>query len=848
MVNFDKLLNNESKPIEIDPIKIFEHLDKESGKEYLRPHQETVLRNWKEKFFEKKDIVVKLHTGLGKTLLGLLMLQSRLNSGQGPAIFLCPDTYLVKQTVREAEAFGIKTVSVPDNTTNLPLEFINSKAILVATCQKLFNGRSVFGVSGSDRSVVPINSLVMDDAHTCIDIIKGSFSITITKKSSQNLYEELWDTFKGTINQQSPGTCIEIENGEDSICAVPFWTWYDKKDRVLEILHKYKDDQTVKFAWNFLKDRLNGATCVFSGSELQISPRLISVDMIPSFTNAKQRIFLSATLNEDTFLIKDLDVSPESVTCPLTLPKITHIGERLILIPALLNNSLGRDLIIRWISKLAARHKECGTVSIVPSSNRSEDWIKYGGQRAYVRNLEEKIREIKDAVNCKTCKNVTVLVNKYDGVDLPDGLCRILCLDSMPSHKSLFERYVYQVRENSSIVSKQIAQRLEQGMGRAIRGISDWCIVILMENKLTNFVLEDRTRKFLSNETKKQIEMAEDLADQMKTESGPVDELEKIIAQVLERSDSWKEYYRIKMDKIQENIPSAAFLEAAKLERIAELHYQQGQFDKASSSIQTIINSLDGNDTGWYLQLMATYLYPADTNIAMEKQASAFYRNIHLHRPEQGSHYNKLDRSTGGRESVILNWIKKHKNHSNLIIDLNSILDDVSFGADTEWFERGIETMGEILGFNSHRPEKKDHMGSDNLWNIDGKQYWLISCKNKVKLDQQYMSKRDVNQLAGHIAWFNKQYDGCTAKPIMIHPSKTLALDAFINNDVQVIRNENLNLLKENIKKFYRSLMQFDMNDISIEEIRIELSKYKLGIYDMASTYLEQAKMSDRHS
>ena len=843
MVNFDKLLDNESKPKETDPIEIFERSDKESGKEYLRPHQETILKNWKENFFKKKDIIVKLHTGLGKTVLGLLMLQSRLNSGQGPAIFLCPDTYLVKQTIREADAFGIKTVSA-DSGTDLPLEFTNSKAILVTTCKKLFNGLSVFGVSGDERDTVPINSLVMDDAHTCIDIIKESFSIRVTKKDSKNLYSVLWQIFKESMNRQSPGTCTEIEEGEDTILAVPFWIWHDKHDKVMEILSRYKDEQAVKFVWNFLKNGLDSATCVFSGRGLDISPRLIPVHMIPSFTNAKQRIFLSATLNEDMFLVKDLDVDPESVTCPLTLPEITYIGERLILIPALLNPTLGRDSIIDWVSNLAARHQEFGTVSIVPSLNLSNDWIKLGGKKADVSNLEEKINDIKGAVSNKTCKNVTVLVNKYDGVDLPDGLCRILCLDSMPSHKSLFERYVYQVRENSSVVNKQLAQRLEQGMGRAIRGISDWCIVILTGPKLTKFVSEYRTRQFLSNETRKQIEIVEDLAGQMKTESNPMDALKNLITQVLERNEPWKEYYRINMHKVPENVPNDVFLKTTKLERKAEIQYQRGDCEDASSTIQTIIDNLDRdrdrNDSGWYLQLMATYLYPIDPNTSMEKQKGAFSKNNHLHRPEQGVTHNKLAGSINGRESVILDWIKKCGNPNKLIITLTDILDNVTFGVDPDQFESGIEEMGNVLGFTSQRPDKQSGVGSDNLWNIGGKQYWIISCKNGVSLDRPSISKKDVNQLAGDIAWFNQHYDGCTGKPILIHPSKTLASEAFIDKNINVIRKENLCLLKENIKKFYTSLTKYDLNDISTEMIKTKLSDHKLGTYDLADMYLEQ--------
>ena len=42
-----------------------------------------------------------------KTLIGLLILQSKINSGEGPCLFICPNIYLVKQVRRDAKKFGI---------------------------------------------------------------------------------------------------------------------------------------------------------------------------------------------------------------------------------------------------------------------------------------------------------------------------------------------------------------------------------------------------------------------------------------------------------------------------------------------------------------------------------------------------------------------------------------------------------------------------------------------------------------------------------------------------------------------------------------------------------------------
>src|SRR5437660_2324752 len=110
MVDFQKLLGKEKVGRSADPIAVFEDLDKESGKEYLRPPQKAVLTKWYQDLRELRDTIVKLHTGQGKTLIGLLMLQSYLNEGAGPALYVCPNNYLVRQTVEQANSFGIETV------------------------------------------------------------------------------------------------------------------------------------------------------------------------------------------------------------------------------------------------------------------------------------------------------------------------------------------------------------------------------------------------------------------------------------------------------------------------------------------------------------------------------------------------------------------------------------------------------------------------------------------------------------------------------------------------------------------------------------------------------------------
>lgn len=844
MVDFNKLLGNKSKSNEVNPLLIFERLDKETDKADLRRNQETILTEWYEKYQERKDTIVKLHTGQGKTLVGLLMLQSSMNAGLGPSVYLCPDTYLVSQTVKEAKSFGIKTIEFSDWST--PIEFLNSQAILVTTCSKLFNGLSVFGVVGSGKEPIRLGALVMDDAHACIDIIQDSFSVTIPRKvNSQEhpLYKELWNIFQESLMRQGAGTCMDIIDGAYSTMAVPFWIWYEKNKEVLSLLRNYKNIDEIKFSWDLIKNNITNLTCVFSGQGVQISPRLVPIDLLPSFTNAKRRIFLSATLNEDAFLVKDLNLETTSVVEPLTLKDVTWSGERMILIPTLLHPSLTRESIIEWLSRFSEKNGDFGIMSLVPSNKRALDWIAQGGKITAVRNLAQSIDELKKSIQSKTARNITILVNKYDGIDLPDSTCRVLCLDSMPSHISLIDKYTQEMRPDSFIIRRQMAQRLEQGIGRAIRGSSDWCIVIITGNDVTNFVSERTKREFLSNETKTQIEIAEQLTDQMKEEEGhKLKIIEDLVKQCINREEGWREYYRKTMDKVKLNPLNNDYLELSKLEREAELEYLDGQYKKASELIRKIIDNSNEEDVGWYFQLMATYLYPLSPTDSMDKQVKAFSKNNRLHMPEKGVVYKKLLNASITREELILDWMRQQESHSSLIIKLSVILDSVSFTSQSDSFEDGIEKLGTLLGFASHRPEKTSRTGPDNMWHISGKQYWIISCKNMVKMDRNVIHKKESSQLNTDIAWFNENYADCKPIPILIHPANTLDSDAFLNEPSYAITKEKLDSLKKNVINFYNSFQTIQFDRLSTNIVTQKLAESNLDIYSLSKNYLERIR------
>ena len=141
MVDFGKRLGDK-KPIAklLAPSVLYETLDRASDKGPLRPAQKAVLQEWDQGRRDSRDVIIKMHTGQGKTLIGLLILQSKLNEEVGPALYLCPNNHLVDQTVTQAKQFGIHCCTAEGE---LPSEFLDSNQILITSVQKLFNGLTI---------------------------------------------------------------------------------------------------------------------------------------------------------------------------------------------------------------------------------------------------------------------------------------------------------------------------------------------------------------------------------------------------------------------------------------------------------------------------------------------------------------------------------------------------------------------------------------------------------------------------------------------------------------------------------------------------------------------------------
>jgi replicative superfamily II helicase len=185
--------------------------DKAKGYGYLRDVQRQVLTAWYERRYER-DLVVKVNTGGGKTIDGLIILQSHLNDGRGHALYVAPDKYLAIQVQEEADRLGIATVDDPDNP-----RYLSSDAIAVINTFKLVNGRSVFSSKRPTRAPEPIGSVVIDDAHAALAISRKQLAIELTRDHAG--FDLLLELFRHDIREQAPNALLDVD--DQSPAATP---------------------------------------------------------------------------------------------------------------------------------------------------------------------------------------------------------------------------------------------------------------------------------------------------------------------------------------------------------------------------------------------------------------------------------------------------------------------------------------------------------------------------------------------------------------------------------------------------------------------------------------------------
>jgi replicative superfamily II helicase len=836
MVDFKKRLTGTRAAKPINPVQLYDTLDRAHDKGPLRPAQVSVLQEWYDQYRTQRDVIVKLHTGQGKTLVGLLLLQSRLHDGGGPALYLCPNNFLIAQTCEQARQFGIRT-SLAD--PELPQTFLNGETILVTSVQKLFNGLTRFGLY---RNALHVGTLLMDDAHACSDTIREACRLLLP--SDEPAFHALKALFADDLEQQGAGTYADICNDKrDAFLPIPYWAWTQRASDVAHILSSHSSRDSIKYAWPLIKDILGQCQAVVSGAAIEIEPYIPPLHAFGSYWRAAHRVFMSATVTDDAFLVKGLQLSPNTIHTPITYAKERWSGEKMVLLPSLINDALDRGHVVKSFAVPNAK-KRSGIVALTPSFSRTKDWESYGAVVATTSTVSSII----DTLRTGHYEKTVVLANRYDGIDLPDDTCRILIFDGRPFSESLIDLYQESCRPNSESTLMRTVRTVEQGMGRSVRGEKDYSVVVVVGTDIIRLIRDKGSRHHLSPQMSAQIEIGLELAEMARQEieegTDPTTALYALVRQCLARDEDWKAFYAEQMEKVKPAPANARILQVYAAELEAERLYDSGDYTSASDKLQKLIDSgaVDLEDKAWYLQEMARYHYGANRTESQRLQVAAHRSNRLLLKPASGVTVAKLTIVSQGRVERIAQWIKQFEAYDQLDVNLSDILGHLVFGTKADKFEQALDEISRALGFAGERPDKEWKEGPDNLWALDDTRYILWECKSEVDTTRAEINKREAEQMNRSSAWFEKHYSGLQAKRIIIHPTHNVASAAAFTHEVEAMREGELRRFVKAISAFFKSFESVSFRDLSPSHIQSLLNAHNLAIPNLLVDYSKKLR------
>ncbi|WP_139415607.1 helicase C-terminal domain-containing protein [Agromyces laixinhei] len=784
-MDFDALLRESTTDLPVEPRELYEQLPaKKPGYGYLRDVQAQVLEPWNLRRGDR-DIVIKVNTGGGKTIDALVILQSYLNEGIRPALYVAPDKYLVQQVIQEAGNLGIAVTDDPESS-----EYLSGEAIGVVTAARLFNGRTIFSDGRPSLPQVPIGAVIIDDAHVVVATLRDQFSLTIPR--SNPVFNELLALFAEDLKDQAPEVLLDIQDGTGSgFAKVPFWSVQSKIDDIRIALRKYVAEDVRSGRLEGVRDVLEFCRFVFTRNALTIVPPCPPIGRVTSFAEAQRRVFLTATLANDSVLVTDFDADPDLVGKPIQPLTAGDIGERMILAPQEINPGILVDDVREAVTNLSRNYN---TLVIVPSTQAMDRWT----DPTVVRMDANNLKSIVDRMRAGEHVGLVVTANKYDGIDLPQDACRVLVIDGLPEAFSGDERLEALMTKTTGAIDDRQVQRLEQGMGRAVRSNEDHCVVFLLGRRLSQLTVDPRTLERFSPATGAQLAASRVVAKRMA--DTPLANIMATAQQALDRDEGWTKFAKKALRNLA---PADARVEESARE-LRQAFDRATNGDAAGASAQLSVaadNCVDPRLAGRLREQAAAYANPFDPGQAQAILAIARTTNRYVTRPRDGITYQAISYAGSQAEVVSQRLTTMYGSVERMRVGVEEILEDLKFDpAATEEFEEAMLELGLFLGFGSQRPER-DGSGPDNLWSVGPGAYWVIEAKSGAV--SAFIGKKDAAQLAASMVWFGKRYMASeSVTPVMVHLQKTLYKDGTAPVGTKVITQQVLAEIKASVRAF----------------------------------------------
>jgi hypothetical protein len=770
-------------------MEIFQGLTLRGTIENIWGPQQSALKEWHERFRDAPDNIVEMNTGGGKTLVGLLIAQSLLNETRGHILYVCPTNQLVEQTIEKAGECGLAVSSRYEGAWSDRPQFDAGDAFCVTNYATLFNGQSIFRSTNVD-------AIVFDDAHVAESIVRSQFTIRIANNT--DLFKKVLNLYRTHFANSCQSSQFEdVSNGEwDALVFVPMFIAKKHAQELRKLLADSGIDEAEanKYPWEHLKNRID-VCCVFlSGSSIQITPSIIPLHVMPYFAGGVRRVYLTATIPTQASFLRTFGVATPNTISPKGK---SGDAQRLFVFPPGEDNQKQKEATL----KLTAHRKSC---IISPSKKRAEEWVP----PASIYDTKSGHAGIQEFAKSKEAITLA-LVARYDGVDLPGNACRILVLDRLPIGESLFDKFIDQVIQISTLRSSHTAIRITQAIGRIFRSNTDHGVVILRGLDLQSWLSTPKNRALLPNVLQKQLQLGRSLCEQV--DAGETS-YPALINAILGGDAEWDELYRNYIDEYKTDhvqVDGNWYHDLLVAERQAHLSLWDGQYTLAAARFVDLAKAAASHDerlTAWYLH-WAAFAYQED---GADEDAMVYFHKAASIRSELGRPSVLRDKLFGAKERTeasvqstkVAQLYREKKQRVRSM--LSEIATDLNYGDATALAEEAMKKLGSLLGVDSSRPQKddKNQTGPDVLWMSPGA-YDGASFELKTGKKTDEYSKDDIKDCHDHDGWLRLKYPGKRFIRAIIGRELRVSEKANPHEELRVITIEAVRDLADRVRSLY---------------------------------------------
>jgi hypothetical protein len=449
------------------------------------------------------DVALQLPTGSGKTLVGLLIGEWLRRKNHERVVFLCPTRQLVNQVVQQAEQqYGLSVHGFVGSKHNFDAtakaDYQAARRIAVTTYSALFNISPFFDEP---------NVIICDDAHAAENYIASMWSLRIQRSDGEHapLHAALSTLVQSLLDATDYG---RLTGAIDESLSDAAWVEKLPTPAFAPIANEFAaivdahvgQIENLRYTWRLLRDNLHACHVYLTPQEIFIRPLIPPTWTHAPFNNARQRIYMSATLGEGGDLER-LTGRPSVTRLPAPLGWDRQgIGRRFFIFPEM---TLTADDTVAFRKSLMQRVQR--SVVLVPNDKTKQE----AGQEAQsigAAVFDASAIEDSKAAFLAAPRAAAVFANRYDGIAFPGDECRLLFLDGLPKTTNAQERFFVAKMGANALLQGRIQTRVVQAVGRCTRSLQDYSAVVVTGGELTDYLNSPVRLSFLHPELQAELD------------------------------------------------------------------------------------------------------------------------------------------------------------------------------------------------------------------------------------------------------------------------------------------------------------------------------------------------------